>query len=442
MSINKRIFLLTFLQGLYPGTLGQFWIFPPTLQALSNSYIVIPCSVTGAFGANPHDVIWYLIDGEEYIEIFNSRDASRISPMYRGRTSLVSKEPGDCTLRIDNVRFKNDVWYYPGIHNRYNVYNPYEFCVKISVVDLPQEPGGQTWVFPGWMQALSGSCVVIPCSMANSASQDVIWYRFSQEIEIFNNRETSGIAAGYKGRTSLESTKSGHCSLRMEDVRLEDDAWYYPGKDDKNNAYNLRKSTIKLQVIDSPLQPVIHWTGNMTEGRPIVITCSVEHTCLSNPPRLQWNKPGEKGREYQTNFTDRFWRSISELVYTPSSQDHDSYIKCSAIHHRGKTSYNIAHLNIQSTGTKTDILVIYLPAIIGLTLILLIALMCWRCGKCKQCFACRIKGNETAQASGAPYVDLQKENVGRDYDKLKKKNDRQVPVTETKVDELCPYENA
>ncbi|CAH2318640.1 sialoadhesin-like isoform X1 [Pelobates cultripes] len=213
---------------------------------------------------------------------------------------------------------------------------------------------GQTWTFPDKIEALKGSCVVIPCSFTrtrSSMSDDVVWYLYSRTyyIEVFNSRGNSETISAYRGRTSLVSAETMSCSLRINNVRGGDDAYYYPGIDTNSNAYEKYGNAVRLGLREKPHDPVIQWSGGMIEGQQITITCKVEHTCWSNPPTIEWNKRGQHGRTYQSNFAGGGWKSVSELIYTPSSSDHNSLIMCSATHHNRIISLNSTRLNIKCT---------------------------------------------------------------------------------------------
>ncbi|XP_063293276.1 sialoadhesin-like isoform X2 [Pelobates fuscus] len=221
---------------------------------------------------------------------------------------------------------------------------------------------GQTWTFPQRIEALIGSCVVIPCSFTraeSSMSDDVVWYLYSRTFypEVFNSRGNSETISAYRGRTSLVSTETMSCSLRINYVRSEDEAYYYPGIDTNSNAYDTDEKAVRLLLREKPHEPVIQWSGDMIEGQPITITCQVEHTCWSNPPTIGWNKRGQRGNTYQSNFTAGGWKSVSELIYTPSSNDHNTLIMCSAIHHNGKKSLSSTRLDINFSPKNVTVLI-------------------------------------------------------------------------------------
>ncbi|CAH2318634.1 sialoadhesin-like isoform X1 [Pelobates cultripes] len=304
----------------------------------------------------------------------------------------------------------------------------------------------QTWTFPKQIDALIGSCVVIPCSFTrarSSMSDDVVWYLYRKTSypEVFNSRGNSETISAYRGRTSLVSAETMSCTLRINYVRSEDEAYYYPGIDTRSNAYREHRKTVRLLLREKPHDPVIQWSGEMIEGQPITITCKVEHTCQSNAPTIGWNKGGQHGNTNKSNFTGGGWTSVSELIYTPSSNDHNTQIVCSAVHHNGKISQSSTTLDIKSVEIYSNTLIFVVTGIIVLILFALVGCIYWRYGKCQEFLSYMRNCTKTSHSPDALYADLQKENISPEYDRLKPKVQDYLQVKETKIDELPKYEN-
>ncbi|XP_063292111.1 B-cell receptor CD22-like [Pelobates fuscus] len=246
--------------------------------------------------------------------------------------------------------------------NQHNLVNNTMLFILICLQGLHSVTVGQTWTFPQRIEALIGSCVVIPCSFTraeSSMSDHVVWYLYKRTSypEVFNSRWTSRTIREYRGRTSLVSTETMSCSLRINYVRSEDEADYYPGIDTTSNAYDSDGKAVRIGLREKPHDPVIQWSGDMIDGQPITITCQVEHTCWSNPPTIGWNKRGQHGNTYQSNFTAGGWKSVSELIYTPSSNDHNTLIMCSAVHHNVIISLSSTRLNIKYSPKNVTVLI-------------------------------------------------------------------------------------
>ncbi|XP_041427640.1 sialoadhesin-like [Xenopus laevis] len=211
-------------------------------------------------------------------------------------------------------------------------------------------PGSESqdpWVYlPQSITALKGSCVEIPCTI-NVMPTDfhLIWYREQSfaDPEIFNNKNP--INNEFKDRTSLVGNKSNSCSLRIDDVR--DGGTYYPCINVNINCNKYKGfNKVLVQVSDTPDKPVLKLPTNLTEGAPVRITCSVQHTCTHNPPVPQWNKVGFNKTDWREELEGGVWRFVQEMDYIPTYQDHGTPIICRSEYPMGRVSQESLILNI------------------------------------------------------------------------------------------------
>uniref|UniRef100_A0A8C5QKZ3 Ig-like domain-containing protein n=1 Tax=Leptobrachium leishanense TaxID=445787 RepID=A0A8C5QKZ3_9ANUR len=209
---------------------------------------------------------------------------------------------------------------------------------------------GQTWTFPESMEALLGSCVVIPCTVTKaitSTSHGVVWfvYHRSQYIQIFNSRETSGIRAENKQRTSLASAEPDSCSLRINNVRREDADSYYPGIDEKTNSY-YNEGTIKLNIRVSPRDVRVNFNENdeIKEGDDVTLTCS----SVSNPSPTSYE--WYRGKE-RIKVPDESKQSIK--VWNVNFQN--EIYSCSAENQIGKTESPQREIQVQHVAKNVEV---------------------------------------------------------------------------------------
>ncbi|XP_077312674.1 B-cell receptor CD22-like [Lithobates pipiens] len=225
---------------------------------------------------------------------------------------------------------------------------------KILLLNLFQGLVCQKWEFPREIVGLIGSCVEVPCTFRpreRSRTSSTVWYlnhavRYPQ---IFNSQGRSSVLEDYRGRTSLVPGRNS-CSLRIDPVRRDDgDQSYYPGiaEDRDTNAWAQQgRRTLQLHVTDTPNIPVLSGKGQMVEGRPEIVACSVEHTCGSSPPSLRWNKAGQTERRSE-DLSGGNWREILTIRYIPSYEDDKTEIQCTVTYHNGRTSHKAGTLNIR-----------------------------------------------------------------------------------------------
>ncbi|XP_053547213.1 B-cell receptor CD22 isoform X1 [Bombina bombina] len=224
----------------------------------------------------------------------------------------------------------------------------------------------QQWrfFFPSVIEALEGSCVEIPCTFTHPTipiKPSVVWYMYDRYkyIEIFNSKDSSAVLRNYRSRTSLVTKTRTSCTLRIDKVTQDDKDYYYPGIAEhvQINAFDTQRIYLQLQVIDSPNKPKLQGSNVMTEGKQVVISCIVEHTCGSSPPSLQWNMEGHSVKQTEEPFKEGIWRSVSELTYLPSYEDDRKQIECTATYPNKQKTSGAAILNIEYPPKDTKVII-------------------------------------------------------------------------------------
>ncbi|XP_041427644.1 sialoadhesin-like [Xenopus laevis] len=209
------------------------------------------------------------------------------------------------------------------------------------------------FTLPKSIRALRGSCVEIPFSCPrNYRNFNLVWYKEIElqfDYKIFNHRDSSDVNEHYRGRTSLVGNEPNSCSLRINDV--QETGTFYPYINSK------KSQTVNVQVSDVPNEPSIQKPSILTEGGSVSISCSVEHTCPSSPPTLQWNKAGYNITYNQMRLKDGVWKATTVMEYLPSYQDHGTELICDAIHPNGlKSKTRWVTLNIRYAPKRVAVL--------------------------------------------------------------------------------------
>ncbi|XP_073457908.1 B-cell receptor CD22-like isoform X2 [Aquarana catesbeiana] len=227
----------------------------------------------------------------------------------------------------------------------------------------------QRWEFPTEVVGLIGSCVEIPCTFRpreNSGTSSTVWFLYHENSrkstsfhpfferrrhsQIFNSQGSSSTLMDYTDRTSLVLGMNS-CSLKIDPVRRDDGGkFYYPGiaEDLETSAWSKQgRMTLQLHVTDTPSIMELTRSAEMVEGRGEIVSCSVEHTCGSNPPSLKWNKPGQTIRQGSEDLSGGKWREVLMNIYIPSHKDDRKQIQCTATYRNGETSQNATRLNIK-----------------------------------------------------------------------------------------------
>ncbi|KAM4652237.1 myelin-associated glycoprotein-like [Discoglossus pictus] len=207
------------------------------------------------------------------------------------------------------------------------------------------------FVFQESVQALKGSCVEIPCTFTYPANYEeirLIWYsyRINTFPQVFNQKDSSAVLPEYRGRTSLVGNAPNSCTLRINNVINGD--WYYPGISTSINSwYYNNKTSVQVMVTESANEPLLEEAKDLTEGVTVTISCSVEHTCHSNPPSLKWNKIGDGITLQHDDLRGGKWRYVSKLQYNPSYKDDKTQLECKVTYPNKQTKQKGYMLNIK-----------------------------------------------------------------------------------------------
>lgn len=243
--------------------------------------------------------------------------------------------------------------------------------------------------FPSEIQALIGSCVEIPCTVRTSATEPkndkVVWHvvKLIPGSRIIYSSDPSEISTEYKNRAALIGSPEDSCTLRIHEVTKKDAKMYYPG--DRKFLFGINFwENVQLRVtvtsIDVPPQPVLSVPGEIIVGTPTSVNCSVEHTCATSPPFLNWNISGLPLSEYNKNLGNGKYLKTSELTYLASGDHEGSGIFCTATFPNGQTSRTAAKLKIIKSTVENSLnkdirIIIIVACLISL---LLITFFIWR----------------------------------------------------------------
>ncbi|XP_008283248.1 uncharacterized protein LOC103359609 isoform X4 [Stegastes partitus] len=217
---------------------------------------------------------------------------------------------------------------------------------------------GWSFTTPGSVTGLRGSCIIIPCKFTYSIHQpsnlQVIWYKYQSSgyPAVFNQRGNDVISE-FRGKTSLMgSVSESNCSLKIERLEMShNQVRLYPWID-KNPitsfhtmGHSFYDKSTQLVVSDHVQEPQLSIIGIPRVGEQSRVSCSVRHTCLSDPPTLTLSGIHGTDRTVDTLVSDGMWETTVERTWT-AAEDHQS-VKCSVSYPGGQKASNELKLNVE-----------------------------------------------------------------------------------------------
>ncbi|XP_065136668.1 sialic acid-binding Ig-like lectin 13 [Paramisgurnus dabryanus] len=192
---------------------------------------------------------------------------------------------------------------------------------------------------PKSVVGLSGSCVVIPCKFNYPDGKTDneftgIWYKDASDV--IYHKETSKIISKFKDRTTLlGDLHHKNCTLKINSLQHNDAGPYMFRIEIKDFKYLYKDNKVSITVKDSPEQPIISVNDKVMSQKETTATCIVSHSCPSDPPQITWNHNGVPTSQSQSQDHGQ-WRLTSSLSFTPSREDHNKPLNCSANYSGGK----------------------------------------------------------------------------------------------------------
>lgn len=158
---------------------------------------------------------------------------------------------------------------------------------------------------PEHVQAVVGSCVVIPCSFTPPAPHLIRGRKGRVDVRLrfrggghffplrstaFNSEDRDQVSRDFQGRTSVFGRiADGDCSVKIEKVSRDDSRVFEIALKKGDDLLWGRPRSFNLDVGDTPEVPVISGKSSATEGQLVTLNCSVRYHCPSTPPALQWS---------------------------------------------------------------------------------------------------------------------------------------------------------
>uniref|UniRef100_H0WI58 Sialoadhesin n=2 Tax=Otolemur garnettii TaxID=30611 RepID=H0WI58_OTOGA len=202
-------------------------------------------------------------------------------------------------------------------------------------------PGQASWGVssPREVQAVKGSCLVIPCVFSFPADVQVpdgitaIWYYdySGRRQVVIHTGDPTQVEARFRGRAQLVGLPEHKvCNLLLKDLRAEDTGSYnFRFEISEGNRWSDTKGT-SVTVTEEPRAPTITAPAELLEGTQVDLNCSTPYACLPEQISLQW-----QGQDPTRSVTSNLHKleptgiiHVETLHTALSWEDHDRTLHC------------------------------------------------------------------------------------------------------------------
>ncbi|XP_033988213.1 vascular cell adhesion protein 1-like [Trematomus bernacchii] len=192
---------------------------------------------------------------------------------------------------------------------------------------------------PKQMEALSGSCLLIPCIFSadpaegfNSARE--IFGVWMKKESAFDQKPKNVIfhSDGTINRYPMSITgnlRQGNCTTLFSTLEEIHTNKYFFRIENSPFLATAACDPLQITVKDSPRSPTIEISGDLKEAESVTVTCSAPALCPHSPPKLTWTLQQDPPNTMEEN-PDRTFTTKIQKTLTLTDQ-HDGFnITCSA----------------------------------------------------------------------------------------------------------------
>ncbi|XP_014325949.2 B-cell receptor CD22-like isoform X2 [Xiphophorus maculatus] len=193
-------------------------------------------------------------------------------------------------------------------------------------------------ITPNNMEALTGSCLQIPCTYNtehsnHNSSRSIYGVWMKGGIDLGSVRSNLVFnSSGSINTYSLSITgnlKEKNCTTLFPNLTTSHTDKYLFRLENYPFRATACADPLQITVKDSPQRPSINLPSDLKEHQSVTVTCSAFTPCPHSPPELTWNLQQDSLNQTEKNTDGTFTTKIQKTITL--SDTHDGYnISCSA----------------------------------------------------------------------------------------------------------------
>lgn len=181
------------------------------------------------------------------------------------------------------------------------------------------------------LEALSGSCLLIPCTFNTSRSDNPRFDPTKPVTGIWRKNNFHGTNVLDSKVNIIGDLHKKNCTTLFSDINSADSDKYYFRIENGGFKVTDPCSALQIKVKDSPWRPSVQISGPLRENESVTVTCSAQTPCPHSPPKLSWNLHQNPPHTLVTNTDGTFSTSIQQKM-TLSDRHHGFQVNCSAVY--------------------------------------------------------------------------------------------------------------
>ncbi|XP_055006898.1 B-cell receptor CD22-like [Boleophthalmus pectinirostris] len=188
---------------------------------------------------------------------------------------------------------------------------------------------------PSPMEALSGSCLWIPCTYKPASPYDIntanpvtgIWSKHEWMTKIAFSK--SGDPSMFYPMNIIGNLKNKNCTTMFYNLSKSHEDDFYFRLENSGFTATAICDILQITVRDSPWSPTVKVSGKQTETEVVTITCSAVTPCPHAPPQLTWDLHQDTAHITENNTDETFTTKITQNITLTDAHD-GLMIKCKA----------------------------------------------------------------------------------------------------------------
>ncbi|XP_065136635.1 sialoadhesin-like [Paramisgurnus dabryanus] len=342
----KGLIYLLFQGVLMYETLAWEVRMPTEIHGLEGSCLVIPCSYsyTSNPPTNPRRVVWYQWVSRGYPLVCDPLNPDSVLDKFRGKTDLYNptNSEWDCSLLIKSVdSFHNGEKLYAWI-DRENVgwrtYKFYDVTSMVIVDTNPQQP------IINISEGLKiGDSITVVCYTLHTcpySKPNIILKGIEGSDKIDDVRMENG-----QWKTTL--TRTGVVKAERSDI--ECNVTHHGGITTRATKSQNAKC-VHSNITIEPEQ-----AADIIEGVDMNFTCTVHHSCQTNPPILSWNYENMSVKNDKKQLTGFELATFSTITFLGAKKDDGKILICTANISGQKITASV-DLHVQPVSQNPDVM--------------------------------------------------------------------------------------